>query len=105
MPRRRPEHPRQRRYDPLMVLSYVVGYQQRNAGRTPSQRRIQRDLDISAPSVVHMILHRLARRDLLIITTYGRGFPAELTVTEAGQIAAQRWHAPHAPDDSTADEP
>lgn len=91
MPRQRPDQPRQRRYEPLMVLSYIARYQQQNAGRSPSQRRIQRDLNITAPSVVHTLLHRLARSNLLTITTRGRGHAAELALSEAGQKAAARW--------------
>lgn len=91
MPRQRPNPPRQRRYEPLAVLAYIARYQQQNIGHSPSQRRIQRDLNISAPSVVHTMLHRLARSNLLTITTHGRGRAADLALTEAGQKAAAMW--------------
>ena len=91
MTRQRSDQPRQRRYDRLAVLAYIARYQQQHGGRSPSQRRIQRDLTISAPSVVHTMLHRLARQGLLRITTYGRGLPADLTITEAGQVAVRAW--------------
>lgn len=80
-----------RQYEPLTVLAYVARYQQQNEGRSPSQRRIQRDLGISVPSVVHVILHRLERSGLLTIKIYERGHPAHLILTEAGQLAAQMW--------------
>lgn len=91
MPRQRSDQPRHRRYDPLHVLAHIAHYKQQHGGRSPSQRQIQRDLGISAPSVVHNTLHRLARRDLLNITTYGRGLPADFSLTEAGQDAVQAW--------------
>jgi Mn-dependent DtxR family transcriptional regulator len=81
----------QRRYDPLAVLSYIARYQRQYAEQSPSQRRIRADLRISAPSVVHTIVHRLERQGLLTITTYGHGLPAKLTLTEEGQAAAQEW--------------
>lgn len=96
--------PRYRRYHPLMVLSYIVRYQQQHDDSFPSERRIQRDLDISAPSVVHNILHRLEDGDLLRITTYGRGHSATLTVTETGHIAAQRWQQQQAAASDTSAE-
>lgn len=82
-----------RRYDPLAVLAYIAAYQQQNAGRSPSQRRIQAALAMSAPSVAHNILHGLERRGLLRITSYGRGVGADLTLTEAGRAALERWQA------------
>lgn len=91
MPRRRQNQPRQRRYEPLMVLAYVLGYQRQYPGQSPAQRRIQRDLDISAPSVVHGILHRLERAGLLVIKVPEPGQRAELTLTEAGEQAARMW--------------
>lgn len=93
MPSRRPKQPRHRRYDPLLVLSYVVTYQQQHDRRSPSQRQIQVGLHISAPSVVHNMLHKLQRAGLLRITTYGQGRSADLTLTAAGVGALQRWHA------------
>ena len=104
MSRRRPDQPRQRRYDPLLALSYIIRYQREHMGRSPSQRRIQRDLGISAPSIVHRLLHRLARRDLLLIVTHGRGFAAALIVTEAGHAAAQQWKAAQAADNHNAEQ-
>lgn len=85
------DRPQQRRYEPLAILSYIARYKAQHGGQSPSQRRIQRDLGISSPSGAHAILHRLARAGLLTITTYGRGLPADVTLTEAGQLAAQRW--------------
>lgn len=93
MPRQRPDPPRQRRYDPLAVLAYIRRYQRENNGLSPSQRRIQRDLGISAPSAVHALVHRLARRELLRVTTHGRGRRADLTITEAGRLAVESWEA------------
>lgn len=104
MPRKRPNHPRQRRYEPLSVLAYIARYQQQNGGRSPAQRRIQRDLTISAPSVVHNILHRLARSGLLTIKNNGRGHPADLTLTEAGQRAAAMWQEDETDNDPAADQ-
>lgn len=91
----RPRRPRHRRYDRLAILAYVASYQQHN-DRSPSQRRIQAGLGISAPSVVHTILHRLAQAGLLTITTYGRGAGADLRLTAAGWIAVTRWQQGHA---------
>lgn len=87
-PRRRVSH----RYDPYAVLAYTVQYQQTHNRRSPSERRIQADLKISAPSVVHNLLYRLQKRGLLTITTYGRGHTSDLLLTEAGHAAVQRWH-------------
>lgn len=101
MPRQRNE-PRQRRYDPLQVLAYIANYRQQHGGRSPSQRQIQRDLHVSAPSVVHNMLHRLANRGLLTITTYGRGLPADLSLTEAGQNAVQAWQRGEAANKDTS---
>lgn len=95
MPSNRPRQPR-RRYDRLAILAYVASYQQQHQQRSPSQRRIQRALGISAPSVVHTILHRLAQAGLLTITTYERGAAADLTLTPTGRVAVERWQQPHA---------
>lgn len=88
---KRPKRPRQRRYDPLAVLAYIATYQGSHNQRTPSQRRIQTALGISAPSVVHTIVQRLERTGLLRITRYGHGHPVDLVLTDAGQEALQRW--------------
>lgn len=93
MPRKRRDQPRQRRYDPLAVLSYIAAYQQQHAGRSPSQRRIQAVLGIGSPSVVHTILHRLERDELLSVTRYGRGVGVDLTLTVVGRAALERWQA------------
>ena len=93
MTRKRRHQPRQRRYDPLAVLDYIAHYKEQNGGRSPSQRRIQRNFNISAPSVVHTMLHRFERNGLLTITTYGRGHAADLALTEAGQEAVATWQA------------
>ena len=87
-------YPRQRssqRYDPHAVLAYIVQYQQTHNQRSPSERRIQADLKVSAPSVVHNLLYRLQERGLLTITTYGRGHTSDLLLTEAGHAAVARW--------------
>jgi SOS-response transcriptional repressor LexA len=86
-----PDRKRQRRYEPFMVLAYIVSYKQTHQGRSPSERRIQKGLGISSPSVVHNLLQRLKRAEFLIITTYGRGCAADLTPTETGQRAVQIW--------------
>lgn len=91
MPEKQPGNRAQQRYEPLDVLAYIAAYRQRHPHRSPSERRIQKDLDISAPSVVHAILLRLERAGLLTITRYGRGQLSDLTLTEAGQMAAQVW--------------
>lgn len=91
MPTKRPDVHTQRRYEPLALLAYISAYQQRHPHRSPSERRIQKDLAISAPSVVHGILRRLERAGLLIITRYGRGQLSDLKLTEAGRVAAQFW--------------
>lgn len=93
MSRRRPERRAFRRYEPLAVLTYIATYQQQHGGLTPSERRIQRALDISAPSVVHMIVQRLERAGLLTITRYGRGFGVAYTLTDRGTEAVQQWQA------------
>lgn len=94
MTRRRLKQPRHRRYDPLLVLSYIASYKrQQRHQRSPSQRQIQAGLGMSAPSVVHNMLHKLQRADLLTITTYGHGRAADLTLTAAGELAVQRWQA------------
>ena len=87
----RPRRTSYRRYDRLAILDYVASYQHQHDQRSPSQRDIQSALEISAPSVVHTILHRLAREGLLTITTYGRGAGADLRLTPAGWIAVTRW--------------
>lgn len=101
MTRKRSNGPRQRRYEPLTVLAYIAHYQQQHGGLSPSQRRIQRHLEISAPSVVHNILHRLARSGLLTITYNGRGHPADFTLTDSGQKAAALWQEQQAADNGT----
>jgi Mn-dependent DtxR family transcriptional regulator len=97
-----PEESKQRHYEPLEVLAYIADYEQRNPRRSPSERRIQKDLGISAPSVVHHILGRLERAGLLTITRYGRGHLSDLTLTEAGRIAAQMWQEGQAADNDTS---
>lgn len=82
---------RHRRYDPGAVLNYIEDYRRSNDGRSPSQRQIQTALNISAPSVVHNMLHRLQYQSLLAMTTYGRGQSAELSLTDAGQFELRRW--------------
>lgn len=82
---------RQRRYDPGAVLNYIEAYQHSNDGRSPSQRQIQTALNISAPSVVHNMLHRLEYQSLLAMTTYGRGQTADLSLTDAGHSELRRW--------------
>ena len=82
---------RHRRYDPGAVLDYIESYRRTNHGRSPSQRQIQAALGISAPSVVHNMLHRLEYQSLLAVTTYGRGLLADLALTDAGQSALSRW--------------
>src|SRR5688500_13057422 len=99
MPKQQPGNSKQQRYEPLEVLAYIEEYAQRNPRRSPSERRIQKDLGISAPSVVHTILVRLEHAGLLIITRYGRGHLSDLTLTEAGQTAAQIWQEGQATDD------
>lgn len=91
---------RQRRYDPLTVLVYVATYQQKYRQRSPSQRRIQIALKISAPSVVHNLIHRLEQRGLITITTHGQGRAADLTLTEAGREAVIASFAKATPSDS-----
>lgn len=93
MSRRPPDNSHLRRRDPLEVLAYIATYQQQNRGRSPSQREIQRALDISAPSVVHNLERRLVAAGLLRIITRGRGFAAELEITAAGQMRLKEWHA------------
>lgn len=94
----------QRRYEPLEVLAYIADYAQRNPRRSPSERRIQKDLGISAPSVVHLILRRLEQAGLLIITRYGRGHLSDLTLTDAGRTAAQMWREAQAAGDESTSE-
>lgn len=88
---------RLQRHDPLIVLDYVARYQTAHTGSSPSQRQIQRGLGLSAPSVIHYLLHRLERAGLLTITTRGRGLGADLAVTEAGQERLRRWRAERQP--------
>lgn len=90
------EQPGLRRYDPLAVLAYIATYQQTHPNRSPSQRRIQTALGISAPSVVHGIVQRLQRAGLLTITHYGRGHPVDLALTETGRAAVKQWQADQA---------
>lgn len=85
MSRPSPRRPHRGRYDPLSVLAYIEFYQLSHARRSPSQRAITASLRISAPSVVHNMLHRLQRDGLVTITTYGRGKTADLQITEIGQ--------------------
>lgn len=82
---------RHRRYDAVAVLAYIVKYQRQNQQCSPSQRCIQIGLGVSAPSVVHNLLHRLEHSGLLTITPQGRGNVAELALTEAGYDAVQSW--------------
>lgn len=93
MTRKQTGRHRQRRYDPLAVLSYIVTYQQTHQDHSPSQRRIQADLGISVPSMVHLIMQRLERAGLLTVARYGRGHAVDLALTEAGRAAVQRWQA------------
>lgn len=88
---RSPGHRHWHRYDPLAVLACIARYQRQHAGRSPSQRRIRTELQISAPSIVHNLLHWLTQRGLLTITSYGHSTCADLTLTEAGNTAAQMW--------------
>jgi DNA-binding MarR family transcriptional regulator len=90
---RNPARRRQRRYDPLQVLAYIATFQQTYRQRSPSQRRIQIDLKISAPSVVHNILLRLEQRGLLTIIRHGHGFSSDFAITEAGREALRAWRA------------
>lgn len=94
MPKKLQGQLRIRRYDPISVLGYVAFYQQ-HKNRSPSQRQIQKDLAISAPSAVHVILSRLERAGLVVMTRYGRGFRADLALTPAGHAAVQRWREEH----------
>ena len=82
---------RQRRYDQLAVLAYVAAYQQAHPTRSPSERRIQTALGISAPSVVHNLLRKLQQAELLRTTVAGRGQGAVHTLTPAGRAAVQQW--------------
>jgi Mn-dependent DtxR family transcriptional regulator len=84
-----------RRYDPLAVLAYIAAYQQTHNQRSPSERRIQAALDVSAPSVVHAIIQHLVQDALIVVTRYGRGSGVDLTLTEAGQAAVEHWRADH----------
>lgn len=102
----------QRRHDPLHVLDYIATYQQHHAGRSPSQRQIQSGLQMSAPSTVHNLLHRLVQAGLLRITTHGRGLAADLAITELGHARLSQWRAgggggsaPPAPEHPDADQP
>lgn len=88
---RKPTPRRQRRYDSVAVLAYIATYQRHHQQRSPSQRRIQISLGVSAPSVVHNLLRRLEHSGLLTITAQRRGYTAELTLTEAGYDAVQSW--------------
>lgn len=79
------------KYEPLDILAFIVTYRERNQGWSPSERQIQKALNISVPSVVHHILQRLEGAELLTIIRYGRGHRAQLIPTEAGEKAAQLW--------------
>lgn len=89
-PSRRSRRPR---YDRLAVLDYIATYQQAHPTRSPSERRIQAALCISAPSVVHNILRRLQQDGLLTTTVFERGQGAEHTLTPAGRAAVEQWRA------------
>ena len=106
---RQPGRPRQRRYDRFAILDYVDTYQYTHNNRSPSQRQIRAALEISASSVVHNMVHRLARAGLLTITTFGRGLGAELEITDIGREELQRWRDSRqseiAPDTSTPQAP
>lgn len=91
MPKKQGADQTPRKYEPLDVLAFIVTYRERNQGWSPSERQIQKALSISVPSVVHHILQRLERAELLTIIRYGRGHRAQLIPTEAGQTAAQLW--------------
>jgi predicted MarR family transcription regulator len=82
---------RRKRADRLAILAQIVRYQQAHRGRSPSQRHIQTALGLSAASVVHHALHRLAREGLLIIHPTERRQVSELEVTAAGHGAVERW--------------
>lgn len=82
---------RKRRYDPGAVLNYIEVYRRNHGGRSPSQRQIQSALNISAPSVVHNMLHRLEYQSLLAMTTYRRGQTADLALTDEGHSELRRW--------------
>jgi DNA-binding FadR family transcriptional regulator len=105
MPKKQLDEHTQRRYEPLALLAYISAYQRCHPHRSPSERRIQKDLAISAPSVVHAILRRLERTGLLTITRYGRGQLSDLRLTDAGQVATQLWQEEQAsPNASTSAE-
>ena len=105
MPKKQPGERKQRRYEPLDVLAYLAAHEQRNPRRSPSERRIQKDLGIKTPSAVHLILRRLERKGLLTITRYGRGHLSDLALTEAGWVAAQARQAGQGTDkDTSADQ-
>lgn len=103
MPRPRSQERRHRRYDPLAALAYIDQYQRQHQWRSPSQREIQSALHVSAPSVVHNMLHRLEHEGVLTITSYGRGRTADLLLTEAGQAELWRWRQHPAAEDGTHD--
>lgn len=85
--------PKQRRYDRFAILDYIQRYQQVHNERSPSQRRICGEFNISAPSVVHNILHGLERDGYLHIIPLGRGLSADLEITAAGLEQLQIWRA------------
>ena len=81
----------QRRYDPLATLDYIERYKTTHANRAPSQRRICAELAMSAPSVAHAIVHRLARKGLLIISEPEPGLSSELELTDMGREQLDHW--------------
>lgn len=98
-----PHRRRHRRYDPLLVLDYIATYQHRSGQQSPSQRRIQKELLISAPSVVHNLERRLVEAGLLQIVSHRRGCVAEVAITDAGQAALQQWRATQGRSDTNPD--
>ena len=93
MSRQQPGNRRQRRYDRIAILDYIDTYKRTHNHRSPSQRLIRAALNISAASVVHNMLHRLERAELLTITTFGRGLAGELEITVAGYEELRQWRA------------
>ncbi len=97
MPRRPTHRPRrpQQRTDRLAVLDLIDTTQQ-TTQRSPSERMIQRALQLSSPSVAHLSLWALERDGLLRIRRTGRGHRNELTLTAAGRAALDQWRAARA---------
>lgn len=87
-----PPSRRQRRYDLLVVLDYIGRYHEQHQ-RSPSQRQIQQQLQISSSSVAHNLLHRLADAGFLRITIFRRGLSADLEITDAGRARLAAWRA------------